>query len=55
MCSPKIEYLAESIAKRIILNWEFQLPTSFQDKMKAEELLKAVKGLKDATTKTKKG
>jgi len=35
----KIVYLAEQLAKRIMMNWEFQLPTSFQDKSKAEELL----------------
>lgn len=47
----KIEYLARQLAERIIMNWEFQLPTSFQDKCKAEELLTAVKGLKHASSK----
>lgn len=46
-----IEYLAEQLAKRIIMNWEFQLPTTFQDKVKAEQLLDAVKGQKHATAK----
>lgn len=32
----KIEYLAQALAERVIMNWEFQLPTSFQDKVKAE-------------------
>lgn len=31
--------LAKQLAERIKLNWEFQLPTSFQDKVKAEQLL----------------
>lgn len=45
----KIEYLAEQLAKRVILNWEFQVPTTFQDKMKAEQLLEAVKGLNNVS------
>lgn len=48
----KIEYLAKQLAERVLLNWECQTATTFQDKCKAEELLNAVKGLKHATSKT---
>lgn len=51
----KLEILAKQLAERIIMNWEFQLPTSFQDKSKAEELLAVIqKGLRYADSKTKK-
>lgn len=46
--------LAKQLAERVVMNWEFQLPTSFQDKCKAEELLGQLKGTNYAGTSKKR-